>query len=127
MGVEPALVISSLATVSSLQQQKKAGRAQQRGQQLQQKIADAQARRERIQELRRARIQRAQATAAASGTSGGLASSQNIGTQSTISSQLGSNIAFGNQVAQTSRQITASNLSAIKAGTRADTLVLLLE
>jgi hypothetical protein len=120
MGVEAALLsLTAVSTVGSIQQQQKAGRAQQRGQQLQQKIADAQARRERIQELRRARIARAQATAQQSGTSGGLASSQSIGTQSTISSQLGANIAFSNQQSATARQITAANIDATKATTRA--------
>jgi hypothetical protein len=109
MGIPAAtLALTAISTVASIQQQKKAGRAQQRGQQLQQKIADAQA-----------RIARAQATAQQSGTSGGLASSQSIGTQSTISSQLGANIAFSNQQSATARQITAANIDATKATTRA--------
>lgn len=114
-------LLSVGATAYSIDQQQKAGRAQERAERIRQKQADAQNRRQRIQQLRQARIARANAIAAQSGTSGGMASSQALGTTASIQSQLGSNLGFMNQQQGFNQAIGQQNIRASQAMTNAGT------
>lgn len=101
-------VLSAVATVAgtvqNVREQRKASRLSQR----QQEVI---ARRERRQTQRAAQIQRAQAVATAAGT-GSLESSSAAGGIGSISSQVGEQIGFANQVSGLSRQINSAQASA---------------
>jgi hypothetical protein len=121
MGPETYAAIAAFSTTVGVIQQQKAGRAQRQSQRLQQKMAENQNRRERIQALRQARIARSQAAAAQSATSGGGVSSQALGIQGSIQSQAGANIAFSNQQQGLMNQISTANIDASRAMTNAST------
>lgn len=109
MGVETvalaALAVASASTVYSIAEQRKAGKAQQEGQDIataQQKSVDLANRR---QQLREERIRRAQIEQAASNQGAG-GSSGEAGAISALGSQMGANIASINQ-----GQLAASGIS----------------
>ena len=100
MGVETiaiaALAVSSASTVYSIAEQRKAGKAQQEGQDIataQQKSVDLANRRQQLREerIRRAQIEQAAANQGAGGSSG------EAGAISALGSQMGANIASINQ------------------------------
>lgn len=113
-----ALIVAGVATASSIDQQKRAARASKRAQRAQQVQADLQTARERRNQIRQARIQRAQleAQALAQGTTG---ASSVVGAAGSVQSQLGSNIGFLNQQQQLSQFASAQNQRAAAAQTRA--------
>ena len=109
MGVETvalaALAVSSASTVYSIAEQRKAGKAQQEGQDIataQQKSIDLANRRQQLREerIRRAQIEQAAANQGAGGSSG------EAGAISALGSQVGSNIASISQ-----GQLAASGIS----------------
>lgn len=100
-----ALAITAASTAYSVDQQKKAGKAQQEGQDIasaQQKSVDLANRRQQIREerIRRAQIEQAAANQGAGGSSG------EAGAISALGSQVGANIASINQ-----GQLAASGIS----------------
>ena len=101
-------VISAVATVAGTVQSVKSQREASRLSQQQQALV---AQRERRQTQRSAQIQRAQAVASAAGT-GALETSAAQGGINSISSQVGSQLGFSNQMSGISRQITSAQADA---------------
>lgn len=103
-----------LANAASFAQQEKANQVQQEGietqNRLQQKQADISNQRNRVRSIREARIKRGQIAAGAqnAGVSG---SSGAIGGASSISSQLTSNLGFGDQQLQIARDLGDNNVA----------------
>lgn len=112
---EPMTIIASIAAagtvISSIQQ----SAAQKKSIEAQQKIADAQAARERIQAAREARIRRAQILASTGNQGIGAASSGPAGAVSSIGSQLGANIANINTIQNFAQQASKANQQAADA------------
>lgn len=92
-----ALGVSALGTVASVVQSGKSAKAQQKANDVNRKIQERQASRERLQALREAQIARAQGQQLAANT-GTVNSSGFAGQQAGITAQTASNIAFSNQV-----------------------------
>ena len=104
MGIEVALLGLAVAgTVHSIDQQKAAGRDQERGRKAQQRIQDVKSARERRKQVRAA--QRAQSELALQGqTKGAGGSSAVVGGASSIQTQLQSNLSFLSQTTQLAQQ-----------------------
>ncbi len=121
MGVETiaiaALAVSSASTVYSIAEQRKAGKAQQEGQDIataQQKSVDLANRRQQLREerIRRAQIEQAAANQGAGGSSG------EAGAISALGSQVGSNIASISQGQDAAGGISAAMSKATGATQR---------
>ena len=96
------LAVTAISGAASIAEQKKAGRAQERGQDKAQRKADIQSAQARRQQLREARIKRAdiQATAANTGAGG---SSAEAGAVGSLQSQLGTNLGVSFETESLSR------------------------
>ena len=103
--VEPTtyLIISALATTASVVSQRQAARAQKKARRVQSRMADIEAQRERQQQVREARIKRAQLAAGAQ-ASGVENTSSLAGAQSGLQTQLASNLSFINTTQQMGNQ-----------------------
>ena len=99
-------------------QQRQAVKEQKEGQRIAQRSADVRAQRERIRQVREARIRQAQVEAAGFGA-GAPSSSAVAGGISSLSSQLGSNIGALNTQQAFSGAISRSNQAALDAQSRA--------
>jgi len=94
----PAAIVAGIAlTGVSIQQQRKAAKAQNRATEVQERIQNIKAARQRREQLRQARIARAQIVAA-SEVSGTSQSSSVAGGLSDVSTQFGGNVNFLNTV-----------------------------
>lgn len=93
-----------VGTVASYSQQKKAGKLQEQQQ-------EANYRRERMQAIRQAQIQRASAMMSSVGA-GSSESSGALGGIGAVSSQLGTQMGFGSQMSSLSQGINAANRNA---------------
>lgn len=106
--MEAALVISAVvgtvATISSLEEQRKSARAQQR----QQQIATQRSQRQAVREAQIRRAQ-AQATAQAAGAVGG---SGLAGGLSSLQSQVGAGLGYSTQMSGLSQEISMANYRA---------------
>jgi len=100
--------------------QRKAAKAQAKAQRTQQRIADIKAARERRSQVAEARRARAQIESQA-GVSGIQGSSGAIGAQSSVQSQLASNLSFLDNVQSLSQQTSIFNQQAAKAQSNAAT------
>lgn len=122
MGLEVALLsVAAAGTVASAQQQRKASRAQRRSQETQQRIADVQASRERREQVRQARVARANLQAQAVGAGVETSSSAQVG-QAQVGQQLAGNLSFLDTVGDLSRQASIFNIQAAQAQSRAATI-----
>ena len=117
MGPATGLFVAS--TALSVLSQKKARKENRAAERTRQKRADLQTHRERIKQVRLARIKRAEATAQASGGEG-TGGSGLIGFNQNITSQLSSNLSFLDQNQQLSASISNSNIRAAGATTTAN-------
>ena len=112
MGIETILIASAIAstvgTVVSVNQQKKAAKLQQRQQQLQTQRSQRQA-------IREAQVRRAQtqATALGAGVTGGSALGGGL---SSLSSQLGGSLGYASQMSGLSKEISIASSKAQTAG-----------
>ena len=119
MGV-PQLVAASIAsTAYGIDRQESAARDQRRAMRAQQRAAAIQNARERRQAIAQSRVASAQIEnrAAAIGIAGSSAPSQ---VQSSIQSQLSSNLSFQNQLSSLDRQRFSSQYSALRNESRAN-------
>ena len=108
------LGISAVGQFKQQKAAKKAARAQEESLRLQQRSASIRAARERVQQVREARIKRAQAVAGAA-IGGTLDSSGLAGGVGGIQSQLGANLAFSQNIEDLGIQATAQNVKASNA------------
>ena len=122
MGVETiaiaALAVSSASTVYSIAEQRKAGKAQQEGQDIataQQKSVDLANKRQQLREerIRRAQIEQASANQGAGGSSG------EAGAVSALGAQVGANVASINQGQMAAEGISGAMSKAAGATQRA--------
>ena len=102
MAVTGAFIV---ATAVSVDQSRQAAKAQEKAQELSQRRADLEAARARRQQVREARIRRAQIIAQSQAV-GGEGSSAEAGATGSLQSQLGANLSFLDQTQQLSRQIS---------------------
>ncbi len=116
-----ALPAMLFGTAVSIQQNQRAARMRQHAERVAQKRADLQTHRERVKQVREARRLRAATTAQQSAVVGSALSSQALGVQSGIQSQLASNLSFLNQQQQASQAISSLNIQASRAQSQAAT------
>lgn len=107
--------ITAAATIAGFVSSQQQASAQKKSIAAQQKIADAQAARERIQAAREARIRRAQILATTGNQGIGAASSGPAGAISSIGSQLGANIANINTIQNFADKASRANQQAVDA------------
>jgi len=112
-------IVGDIATGGAISQ-RKAAKAQAAAQRTQQRIADIKASRERRKQVAQARQARAQIESQA-GAAGIAGSSGAIGAESSVQSQLGSNLSFLDQVQSLSQQTSIFNQQAAKAQSNAAT------
>ena len=117
MGLATGVFVAS--TLLSVNAQKKARAENRKAERTKQKRADLQTHRERIKQVRQARIKRAQATAQASGGEG-TGGSGLIGFNQNVTNQLSNNLSFLDQNQQLSASISNSNIRAAGATTDAN-------
>lgn len=124
MGLDPvtlaaaSLAVSTVGAAASYQQQKKAASAQGRAQAAQLAMQEAQARRERRDAIRQARI--TQANIIQAGETAGAAESSSVsGGVGAIGSQLGYNLGFQDQQMSLQRQQSSALQAAANYQTRA--------
>lgn len=107
------------ATVASVSEQRQAGKAQRRGQKLAQRRADIQASRERREQVRQARIKRAEILQESANT-GAAGSSSEAGAIGSLQAQLGERLGTGLLFQDISQGQSRANISASRSGTRAN-------
>lgn len=107
--------IQVASTVASFAASKSQAKAQKQSIAAQQRISDAQSARERVQAVREARIRRAQILASTGNQGIAPTSSGPAGAVSSISSQLGSNIANINTIQNFAQQASKANQQAVDA------------
>jgi len=107
-----ALGLSAHSAISGAHERKIQAREARHAERDRQKQADIATQRERIKQVRTARIKRAQAAAAAT-VGGGTGGSGLIGVQSNVQQQLGSNLSFLDQNQALSSEISSLNISGI--------------
>lgn len=110
-----AAAIAAVATVYSVDQQRKAQKAQRKSEKLQQRRADAQAARDRRSTIRQARVRRAQILNESAQT-GAAGSSSESGAIGSLQGQLGSQLGASFQNQALSGQISRQNIKASRYG-----------
>lgn len=114
---DPATILFTASTLYGINEQKKAGEAQAQSQQAQKRMSEIDAQKQRIAQVREARIRRAQILASKGGT--GPGTSAIVGGMSAITSQERSNIGTINQTQDLASQASAYNQQAADAASRA--------
>ena len=115
-----SLIALALSTVGTVVQQRKASEAQRKSTKLSQRRADIQATRDRREQVRAARIQRAEILSTAANT-GAAGSSSEAGAIGSIQTQLGSNIGTSFLFQDISQRQSSANVAASAAQSRAAT------
>jgi len=112
-------IIAVVATVASMDQQRKAAGAQRRANELRQRKSDNAAQRARIAQMREGRLRRASVMSSLGGA--GQQSSGVTGSLGSITSQRNSNIGFINETQMFGQAISAANQQAADHMSRAST------
>ena len=113
-----AAVAAAVFTGASVIEQRKSGRRQERSQKIAQRKADVESARGRRQQIREARIRRADILQASAST-GAAGSSAETGAIGSLQSQLGTNLGASFQTQALSQSQSRANIGAAKASTRA--------
>ena len=122
MGLDPLsiglLAISGIATASSISEQRKAGRAQERAFQAEERRAEVQNVRNVRQQIRTARMTQASMTNVAAQT-GGMGGSGLAGGTASVGSQLAGSLGYMSDVAKENTAISQATIQSARASSNA--------
>ena len=123
MGADPftiAAITAAVGTGVSVSESRQAAKQQRKAQKLSQRRADLEAARARREQVREARIRRAEIISRSTAV-GGAGSSAEAGATGSVQSQLGANLGFLGRTQQLSRGISQASGRAAQAQSRAAT------